>query len=142
MVFKPTEFSDSSTFVSFDGESEPQTAASSASEEKIALAPTRKWTTRRAKPRLLGLLPTAAVLTMTLGFVALILGILLWFQCKEVTGGKGTLAAIRKGHFYVTEGHSQTADSRSHLWVLTISSLAVSREARTVFILTLIENWL
>lgn len=130
MDSKPAELSDSSAFVSYDGESEPQTAASSAFEEKIALAPTRQWTTRRAKPRLLGLLPMAVVLTITLGLVTLILGALLCYQCEELQHGRGIPAAIRKGSFFAAEGHSQPSDPESRLWVLTISSLAVGRELR------------
>ncbi|KAG8952513.1 hypothetical protein FRC04_004573 [Tulasnella sp. 424] len=120
MDYKPTQFSDSSTCVSHDFESEPQTA-SSAFDEKIALAPTREWTTRPTKPRLLGLLPTAALLLMIFGLMALMFRALLLFQCEETQKGLGILAALRIGFFAAVEGHSQ--DSKSHLWALTISSL-------------------
>ncbi|KAG8928020.1 hypothetical protein FRC01_006575 [Tulasnella sp. 417] len=119
MDFKPVDSSHSSTHVSHDAESEPPPSVSSAFEEKIALAPTRQWTTQAAKPGLLGLLPTAAVLFMTLGFVALILGVLLSFQCEETQGGRGILVALRAGYFETVEGRA-----KSHFWVLTISSFA------------------
>lgn len=127
MDFKPTQFSDSSTCVSHDLEPEPQTAVSSAFDEKIALAPTREWTTRPAKPRLFGLLPTAAVLLMIFGLMALMFRALLGFQCEETQQGRGILAALRIGFFAAVEGHSQEFDSRSHLWALTVSSLTVGR---------------
>ncbi|KAG8928021.1 hypothetical protein FRC01_006576 [Tulasnella sp. 417] len=124
MDFKSAQSLDSSTYVSHDFESEPPTAGSSTLAENIALAPTLRWTTRPAKHRLLGLLPTAAVIVTTLGFVALILGVLLGYQCKETQRGRGIMPAIRDGYFYVVEGHNQSDDSRSHLWVLTISGVA------------------
>ncbi|KIO30147.1 hypothetical protein M407DRAFT_5819 [Tulasnella calospora MUT 4182] len=125
MDLRRAESPDSITCVFHHAESKPQTAVSSAFEEKIALAPNQQWTAQRAKPGLLGLLPTAAVLIMTLGFVALILGVLLWFQCEEIQGGRGIMAAFRTGYFETVEGYSHELNPKSHLWVLTISSLAV-----------------
>ncbi|KAG8952512.1 hypothetical protein FRC04_004572 [Tulasnella sp. 424] len=123
MDFKPTQFSDSSTSVSRDLESEPQTGVSSASDEKIALAPTQEWTTRPTKPRLIGLLPTAALLLMIFGLMALMFRALLGFQCEKTQKGLGILAALRIGFFATIEGEARNLDSRSHLWALTVSSL-------------------
>lgn len=126
MDFKPTRSPDSSTCVSLDPESEPQTTVSSSFEEKIALAPRRHWITQPAKPRLLGLLPTAAVLLMIVGLITLMFRALLDFQCEETQKGRGMMAALRIGFFATVEGHAQEFDSKSHLWALTLSSLTVS----------------
>ncbi|KAG8910233.1 hypothetical protein FRC00_008612 [Tulasnella sp. 408] len=67
---------------------------------------------------------------MTLGFVILILGVLLWFQSEKAQGGRGILVAIRAGYFYAEEGNSPSPDPegyvqpKTRLWVLTISSFA------------------
>lgn len=106
---------------------EPQTAVSSTFQEKIALEPSRRWSTRPARPPLLGLIPAAAVIIATIGFVAAILGVLLGRQCHQTQGGSGITPAIKAGIFYTTETHEQPPNSQSHLWVLTISGLAVSQ---------------
>ncbi|KAG9048996.1 hypothetical protein FS837_011470 [Tulasnella sp. UAMH 9824] len=107
MNFKPKPSLDSSTCVSLDPESEPQTTVSSGFEEKIALAPRRHWTTQPAKPRLLGLLPTAAVLLMIVGLLTLMFRALLGYQCQETQKGLGMMAALRIGFFATIEGDAK-----------------------------------
>lgn len=127
MESKPRQFSDLSAQISDYFESEPPTAVSPAFPEKIALAPSQQWTTRPDQPRLLGLLPAAAVIVTTVGFAVGILGVLLVKQCEETQRGRGISPAIRDGVFYTVEGHNQTSESKSHLLVVTISSVAVSQ---------------
>ncbi|KAG9049001.1 hypothetical protein FS837_011475 [Tulasnella sp. UAMH 9824] len=120
MDSKSAQFSE----FSYYPDSEPQTAVSSTFQEKIALGPSRVWITRPARPRWSGLIPAAAVIITTIGFVAAILGVLFGKQCHETQGGSGIRPVIRAGIFYTSENHEQSPDSQNHLWVLTISGLA------------------
>ncbi|KAG8928023.1 hypothetical protein FRC01_006578 [Tulasnella sp. 417] len=122
MDFKPA-YSQDSLASTLDPGSEPQTASSLGFDEKVALAPKRHWTTRPAKPSLLGLLPTAAVLLMIVGLITLMLRALLSSQCVETQKGLGLRAALRIGFFATIEGDAKVPDSKSHLWALTVSSL-------------------
>ncbi|KIO21193.1 hypothetical protein M407DRAFT_29185 [Tulasnella calospora MUT 4182] len=125
MDSKPEQLPDSSANVAHL-DYNPQTAIPPAFHEKTAPVSTQRWATRPARPSLLGLLPAAAVIMTTLGFVVAILVILLAYQCVETQGGRGILPAIRKGYFYTldSEGHKQSDESKSHLWILTISNAA------------------
>ncbi|KAG8925408.1 hypothetical protein FRC01_010237 [Tulasnella sp. 417] len=131
MDSKPEQFPDTSAHISHHLAYEPQTATPSAFQEKTALAPIQRWATRPARPGLLGLLPAAAVILTTLGFVVVILCVLLVYQCVETQGGQGILPAIHKGYFYTVEDHKQSRDSKSHLWILTISNAATQVVAGT-----------
>lgn len=128
MDSKPRQFSDDAVHAPGYPESEPPTALSSAFPEKIALVPTQRWTTRPNKPRLLGLLPTALVIIVTLGFVAVILGLLLGYQCIETQGGRGIWPALKDGVFYTVEHHHQPPGAKNRLLILTITGVAVSQE--------------
>ncbi|KAG8946169.1 hypothetical protein FRC04_012024 [Tulasnella sp. 424] len=75
--------------------------------------------------RLLGFLPTAFVLLITLGFACLILRWLLARQYEPIQGGKGITAAVRNGFFIVYEGGAPEAGQKAtvNLRVLTFSAL-------------------
>ncbi|KAG9048999.1 hypothetical protein FS837_011473 [Tulasnella sp. UAMH 9824] len=120
MDTKPEQLPDSSAHLSYFPE--PQTAIPPPFQEKTALSPNQTWATRPARLRLLDLLPAAAVIITTFGFVVAILSELLVHQCVQTQGGRGILPAIRKGAFYTVEDHKRSEDSK--LWILTISNAA------------------
>lgn len=87
--------------------------------------PIRRWSSKPSKHRLVGFLPTAVVLIITLGFVVLILGFLLRRQYVPVQGGRGFSAAVKHGSFVLDEEEwSDDTSSGGHLRVLVLSALA------------------
>lgn len=124
MEFKPAQLSEFPHLP----HSEPPTAISSDFPEKTALEPNARWITRSSRPRLSGLLPAALVIFTTLGFVGAILVVLLGKQCVETQGGQGIIPVIKQGVFYTKDSrHDPKPNAKSHLWVLTLSGLAVSQ---------------
>ncbi|KAG9020229.1 hypothetical protein FS837_008419, partial [Tulasnella sp. UAMH 9824] len=94
-------------------------------EKSGAKIPARRWASKPSKHRLVGFLPTAIVLIITLGFVALILGFLLRMQYVPVQGGRGLSAAVKHGSFALDEEEwSDDTSSGGHLRVLILSALA------------------
>lgn len=115
---------DSSTLNYMD---RPQNSPSTDTDEKApAQSSERRWFSRPREHRLLGFMPTAIVLTITLVFVTTIVVFLLGTQYAPVQGGRGFKAAIDHKSFVLNEDKWRTGSSSGgHLRVLTLSALAV-----------------
>ncbi|KAG8973259.1 hypothetical protein FRC05_008973 [Tulasnella sp. 425] len=104
----------------------PQNSPSTDTDEKApAQSSERRWFSRPREHRLVGFVPTAIVLTITLVFVTTIVAFLLGTQYAPVQGGRGFKAAIDHKSFVLNEDKWRTGSSSGgHLRVLTLSALA------------------
>lgn len=93
---------DSSTLNYMDG---PQSTPAMETDEKAPAQPSeRRWSSRPSEHRLVGFLPTAFVMTITLVFVTAIVAFLLGTQYAPVQGGRGFKAAIDHKYFVLSGG--------------------------------------
>ncbi|KAG8912784.1 hypothetical protein FRC01_004898 [Tulasnella sp. 417] len=108
------------------GEQQGSSFGSDTGEKTIAHPSEPRWSSRPSKHRLVGFLPTVAVLVTTLGFVIIIASFLLGTQYGPAQGGRGFSAAIKHGYFVLKEDwwNREPSSPGGHLALLVLSAFA------------------